>query len=142
MHAKLLVENSTWDAEASIVVTCSFTTGSCSLSVYKLTSAGVDWGKNNKETTPNPPGYGPNLYEKVQMILSDKFLGFFMIPEGGIWNYNFNGINFSQNMKYTLVLDNPKDFYHEMHRTAHFLDFAKNEDEIEIESTDREDHFQ
>jgi pre-mRNA-processing factor 8 len=29
------------------------------------------------------------------MILSDKFLGFFMIPEGGIWNYNFNGINFS-----------------------------------------------
>lgn len=81
------------------------------------------------------------MYERVQMILSDKFLGFFMIPEGGVWNYNFNGINFSQNMKYTLVLDNPKDFYNEMHRTAHFLDFARNEDEIEAELPDREDHF-
>jgi pre-mRNA-processing factor 8 len=55
------------------------------------------------------------------MILSDKFLGFFMIPEGGVWNYNFNGINFNQNMRYSLVLDNPRDFYHESHRTAHFF---------------------
>jgi pre-mRNA-processing factor 8 len=65
------------------------------LSVYKLTPAGVEWGQKNKETTPNPTGYGPQFYEKVQMILSDKFLGFFMIPEGGVWNYNFNGINFN-----------------------------------------------
>jgi pre-mRNA-processing factor 8 len=36
---------------------------------------------------------------------------------GGIWNYNFNGINFSENMKFGLVIDTPKDFYHEMHRT-------------------------
>ena len=37
------------------------------------------------------PDYNQNFFEKVQMILSDKFLGFFMVPEGGIWNYNFNG---------------------------------------------------
>jgi pre-mRNA-processing factor 8 len=83
------------------------------------------------------------------MILSDKFLGFFMIPEGGIWNYNFNGINFSQNMRYTLVLDNPKDFYNEAHRTAHFLDFGREQtDDIVTvgnegdNAADREDHFQ
>lgn len=76
------------------------------------------------------------------MILSNTFLGFFMVPEGGIWNYNFNGINFSENMKYQLVLDNPKDFYNEIHRTAHFLDFAKNEDEIEIETLDKENPFE
>ena len=58
------------------------------------------------------------------MILSDKFLGFFMVPEGGIWNYNFNGQNFSVNMRYNLMLDNPKDFYHESHRAIHFLDFS------------------
>ena len=75
------------------------------------------------------------------MILTDKFLGFFMVPEGGIWNYNFNGINFNQNMQYTIVLDNPKDFYHEMHRTAHFLDFARHEDEIDAEMPEREDVF-
>ena len=137
----MISDNQTWDAEASIIITSSFTTGSCSLSVYKLTPSGVEFGKNAKDTTvPNPPGYGQHLYERVQMILSDKFLGFFMIPEGGVWNYNFNGINFSQNMKYTLVLDNPKDFYHEMHRTAHFLDFAREED-METETPDREDVF-
>jgi len=75
------------------------------------------------------------------MILSDKFLGYFMIPEGGVWNYNFNGINFNQNMKYTLVSDCPKDYYHEMHRAAHFLDFAKGEDEAEADNHDREDLF-
>jgi len=37
-HAKLLLDNNEWDAEASVVATCSFTTGSCSLSVYKLTA--------------------------------------------------------------------------------------------------------
>ena len=100
IHSKLLVENESWDVESSIIITSSFTTGSCSLSVYKLTQSGVEWGKNNKETTPNPPGYGSQMFEKVQMILSDKFLGFFMVPEGGIWNFNFNGINFSENMKY------------------------------------------
>lgn len=64
------------------------------------------------------------MYEKVQLILSDKFLGFFMVPEGGAWNYNFSGQNFSVNMRYTLALDNPKDFYNEAHRVIHFLDFA------------------
>jgi len=122
-----LLDNKSWDVDASIIVTCSFTTGSCSLSVYKLNQSGVEWGQANKETSPNPPGYGSHLFEKVQMILSDKFLGFFMVPEGGIWNFNFNGINFSENMKYQIVPDNPKDFYHEIHRTAHFLDFTKNE---------------
>jgi pre-mRNA-processing factor 8 len=37
LHAKMLMEHRNWDAESSIIVNCSFTTGSCSLSVYKLT---------------------------------------------------------------------------------------------------------
>jgi hypothetical protein len=28
-------------------------------------------------------------------------------------------------MRYSLMLDNPKDFYHESHRAIHFLDFAQ-----------------
>lgn len=115
-----------------------------------MTQAGLDWAKANKEnsitvTSPNPQGYSSQLYERVQMILSDKFLGFFMIPEGGgLWNYNFNGINFSQNMRYSLVLDNPKDFYNEAHRTAHFLDFGRDQQDegAEENAADREDLFQ
>lgn len=61
-----------------------------------------------------------------------------------MWNYNFNGINFNQNMVYNLVADNPKDFYNEMHRSSHFLDFARGSDDIdtgESNVNDREDHF-
>lgn len=74
------------------------------------------------------------------MILSDKFLGFFMVPEGGLWNYNFNGQNFSVNMRFNLMLDNPKDFYHESHRAIHFLDFAvrtATNDESTVDSGDK-----
>ena len=51
LHSKLLMNNPSWDAEASVIATCSFTTGSCSLSVYKLTQAGMDWGKENHDQT-------------------------------------------------------------------------------------------
>jgi len=69
----------------------SFTPGSCSLTAYKLTPSGFDWGRNNKDTGNNPHGYLPSHYERVQMLLSDRFLGFFMVPSQGSWNYNFMG---------------------------------------------------
>jgi len=40
----------------------------------------------------------------------------------------------------SLKLANPRDFYHQCHRPAHFLNFASIEDTV-AESTDREDHF-
>jgi len=70
---------------------CSFTPGSCSLTAYKLTPSGYEWGRQNKDTGNNPKGYLPSHYEKVQMLLSDRFLGFFMSPAQGSWNYNFMG---------------------------------------------------
>lgn len=42
------------------------------------------------------------------MLLSDRFLGFFMVPEDDRWNYNFMGVSHSVGMKYALKLDNPK----------------------------------
>lgn len=70
-------------------------------------------------------------------------MGNFMVPQnGGTWNYNFNGINFSEHMKFGLVIDTPKEFYHEMHRTQHFIDFSKNEeDETDEGMPDRDDNF-
>ena len=90
-HAKVMADNPNWDGEKTIVITCSFTPGSCSLTAYKLTPSGFEWGKSNKDTGNNPHGYLPSHYEKVQMLLSDRFLGFFMVPAQGSWNYNFMG---------------------------------------------------
>mmetsp|Transcript_9904 Transcript_9904/g.16653 ORF Transcript_9904/g.16653 Transcript_9904/m.16653 type:complete len:325 (-) Transcript_9904:38-1012(-) len=133
-QSKLFDHHPNWNRESAVIATCSFTQGSCSLSLYKLTEQGFKWAENNKDGAPNPEGYAPECYQKEQLILSEKFMGFFMVPaNGGIWNYNFNGINFSENMKFNLVVDNPKDFYHEMHRTQHFLDFTLATDEGDAE---------
>ncbi|KAG0100716.1 Pre-mRNA-processing-splicing factor 8 [Podila epicladia] len=139
-HAKIMADNKSWDGEKTIVITCSFTPGSCSLTAYKLTPAGFEWGRNNKDTGNNPQGYLPSHYEKVQMLLSDRFLGFFMVPASGVWNYSFMGAQHTPDMKYRLVLDTPKEFYHESHRPTHFLNFARMEESVvEVE---REDAFE
>lgn len=70
---------------------CSFTPGSCTLTAYKLTPSGYEWGRQNTDKGNNPKGYLPSHYERVQMLLSDRFLGFFMVPAQSSWNYNFMG---------------------------------------------------
>ncbi|KFG63741.1 pre-mRNA processing splicing factor PRP8, partial [Toxoplasma gondii RUB] len=140
-HAKILNENKAWDAASTVIITCSFTPGSCSLTAYKLTPQGYQWGKSNKDTGPNPQGYLPTHYEKVQMLLSDVFVGFFMVPEGGLWNYNFMGVKHSPSMRYNLVLGTPKEFYHEQHRPSHYLQFTQMETATETAGADREDLF-
>ena len=139
MHARILTENQSWDLEKAIIITSSFTPGSCSLTAYKLTPSGVEWGRANKDGAVNPQGYLPTHYEKVQMLLSDRFLGFFMTPEENSWNYNFNGVKHSPGMKYSLKIDTPKEFYHEMHRTSHYVNFTTLEDTGA--EMDREDLF-
>ncbi|CAG8556682.1 15709_t:CDS:10 [Gigaspora rosea] len=138
LHARIVADNKNWDGDKTITMTVSFTPGSCSLTAYKLTPAGFEWARNNKDTSMNPPGYLPTFAEKVQMLLSDRFMGFFMVPENDIWNYSFMGPSHSTSMKYTLKLDVPKEFYHELHRPQHFLNFSSMEEDVEA---DREDAF-
>jgi len=141
-HAKVMSENPSWDGEKTIIVTCSFTPGSCSLTAYKLTPSGYEWGSKNTDKGNNPKGYLPSHYERVQMLLSNKFLGFFMTPSQGSWNYNFMGVRHDPNMKYELALANPKEFYHEIHRPSHFLLFSNMEDaNADGNGADREDLF-
>ncbi|RCI05302.1 Pre-mRNA-processing-splicing factor 8 [Rhizopus stolonifer] len=137
-HAKILAANRNWDGEKTITLTCSFTPGSCSLTAYKLSPAGFEWGKNNVDPGSQPQGYLPTHGEKVQILLSDRFLGHFMVPSE-TWNYNFMGAQFSASMNYRLVLDVPKEFYHESHRAAHFMNFSS-ETEVAAEA-DIEDSF-
>jgi pre-mRNA-processing factor 8 len=36
------------------------------------------------------------------MLLSDRFLGFFMVPAQGSWNYNFMSTRYENSIKYEL----------------------------------------
>ncbi|OAO99508.1 hypothetical protein AXX17_AT4G44100 [Arabidopsis thaliana] len=137
-HTRVLENNKQWDAEKCIILTCSFTPGSCSLTSYKLTQAGYEWGRLNKDTGSNPHGYLPTHYEKVQMLLSDRFFGFYMVPENGPWNYNFMGANHTVSINYSLKLGTPKEYYHQVHRPTHFLQFSKMEEDGDL---DRDDSF-
>jgi pre-mRNA-processing factor 8 len=50
-------DNKTWDGEKTVVITVSFTPGSCSLTAYKLTPTGFEWGKTNREHAQSYQGY-------------------------------------------------------------------------------------
>lgn len=130
-HARVLARTADkpkvrWDGEKTIVMTCAFTPGSCSMSAYKLTPAGFEWGKENMDmTSASPEGFTPASFERVQMLLSDRFMGFFMVPEdNGVWNYNFMGPAHRAGMSYGLQLDIPREFYDELHRPSHFINFG------------------
>jgi pre-mRNA-processing factor 8 len=69
----MLEAHKSWDGERCIVVTCSFTPGSCSLTAYKLTPAGYEWGRQNRDSSANPKDYSPTFYEKTQLLLSDRW---------------------------------------------------------------------
>ena len=130
LQSKLLMEREDWDSDRSVVITCAITPGSCSLSSYKLTSVGFEKGRemieNGGQYTNMPPTpCAANEYERSQLLVSERFSGFFLIPgPDGVWNYAFQSINHSKSMKFNLQADNPPEFYSECHRPAHFLQFA------------------
>ncbi|KAI6177903.1 putative pre-mRNA splicing factor prp8 [Aphelenchoides fujianensis] len=126
-HARILSQNAEWDGDKTIILTCSFTSGSVSLNAYRLTPTGYEWGKNNTDKGNNPKGYLPSHYEKG--------------PSNGVSNYNFMGVRHDVNMKYDVALSVPKEFYHEDHRTIHFHNFNTFHDPSGVMSTDREDTF-
>jgi pre-mRNA-processing factor 8 len=128
-HAKFLNDNKTWDGEKSVVVTASFTPGSVTLTAYKLTPSGFEWGRKNFDRGEDRAfsGYSPSFYARVPLLLSDRFMGFFMVPDVGSWNYNFQGVKLSTTFKYGVKLGAPREYYHECHRPSHFQHFAEME---------------
>lgn len=142
IHSKLLSNNPNLNAESSVVITVAFPPGTCSVTAYKATPAGYEWGKNNRDfNATNIEGYNSGLFEKVQIWLSEVFLGFFMVPDDHIWNYNFIGMRVEQGAKINYILSNPYDFYHEMHRTSHFINFNKVEEEEDDDKGALEEDF-
>lgn len=124
-QAKIMGDHPEWGS-SSICLTCAFTPGSVSLAAHSLTVAGFEWGRKNADTSPNPPGFNPNMSEHVQLLLSDCILGMTLVPEGRVWNY---GIGLTQmwtpSLPYQMSLDTPLLFWAEEHRPAAFLSVSE-----------------
>jgi len=142
-HASIMSDHpKAWTGKNEIILTTSFTQGSCSLTAYHVTEQGIEWGKKSRNIAggvANAQDYSSNCFEKVQMLLSDRFKGFFMVPRDGLgWNYNFQGVKHSVSMNYSLKMDSPEVFYAECHRPQHFLSFVQMEDGDSNEGADFE----
>ena len=136
--AKMLESLPAWDGERCVCLTVSFTPGSCSLAAYRLTPTGFEWGRAQRDpaaaaaaaaaagASANAPGAyrASQCVERAQLLLSDRFSGFFLVPDAMPWNYNFMGVRHSATMPYSLRPGVPREFYHPSHRPAHFLEFS------------------
>ncbi|KAH3899328.1 probable Pre-mRNA-splicing factor 8 [Saccharomycodes ludwigii] len=100
------------------------TSGSLSLSAYTLSEKGFEWGLQNKAIhDTDPDGFEPSYSQYAQLLLSDRIIGNFVVPDNELWNYAFMGSNFNPDVKYNLKIDVPIGFYAELHRAIHFTQF-------------------
>ncbi|ORY80504.1 PRP8 premRNA processing factor 8-like protein putative [Protomyces lactucae-debilis] len=138
VHAKqLAMHKSSWDHK-TISMTVSFTPGSVSVGAYHLTEQGREWGVKNQDMGGSAMGYdAASMAEKAQVLLSDRIIGFFLVPEEDRWNYHFNGASWTPGMSYNVKLDTPLGFFDAEHRVIHFQQL----DETAPQDTDREDLF-
>ncbi|AEO57364.1 hypothetical protein MYCTH_2303431 [Thermothelomyces thermophilus ATCC 42464] len=139
-HARLVDAHPTWNEQTTLTVAVSFTPGSVSLSAWALTPQGYKWGAENKDLgSDQPQGFSTTMGERRQLLLSDKFKGFFLVPDNGKWNYSFMGSAFGGLEKKAIhvKLDTPLPFYSDQHRPIHFSSF----NELEDIWVDRQDNF-
>ena len=74
----------------------------------------------------------------MQIIVCLRYCLAIRVPN--LLNFFSVGVRHSASMHYELQLSNPKEFYHEAHRPAHFMNFSSIED-IEPVTADVEDMY-
>jgi pre-mRNA-processing factor 8 len=135
-HSLMLGTFPAWRGETCISLIVAFTPGSCSISGHRLTAQGYEIARELKESMDQhklDTRVNSNYYERVSLVLTNKFSGYFMIPEAGGWNYNFRNHAYGNSTNYALKIANPREFYHEVHRPSHFVDFSSIENEVALD---------
>ncbi|CCK70335.1 U4/U6-U5 snRNP complex subunit PRP8 KNAG_0E00670 [Huiozyma naganishii CBS 8797] len=136
-HSKMFKNNAA--ANPIDLAICS-RSGSISLSAYNLTDEGFAWGLQNQEVIDMmPQGFEPTFSKHAQLLLSDRIMGNFMVPYEQIWNYALMGASFNANLEVDIDLGIPLEFYNELHRPVHFLQFNElfgQDNELEPEQQD------
>ena len=147
LHSAELMERNKLRRRNFVLMTLAYPSGMCSLTAYGVRKSGVEFAKEQQrqENEENEPSAEEitGMFEKKSVMLTAKFMGFFMVPSDHVWNYNFIGIKLdaSSAPKTTYMIANPKKFYDQKHRAAHFILFNKNKDGVRKEDDLYEDHF-
>lgn len=129
-----------WDSKKMITITVSFTPGSITMSCFGTSEEGYQWGTANKDLISQAPkGFSTSFSNKQELLISDRIVGSFMVPDDDIWNYSFIGATWNAKMDYEVKSDIPLPFYHELHRPIHFSNFNEIENN-ELEA-DQENVF-
>lgn len=134
-HSKLFGSN----FRNTIDVTVCLSPGQVSLAAYNMTDEGYNWGIQNQDVVNViSEGFDPSFSEHAQLLLSDRFMGNFLVPSGDFWNYTFMGASFTTELKYEMKIGIPLEFYNEVHRVTHFLQFndANGVEDLEAEQED------
>ena len=77
---------------------------------------------------------------RVEGLLFWSLYSLFILTYARFVLFFSTGVRHDPNMKYEIALANPKEFYHEVHRPSHFLNFSSLE-EGEAMGADREDLY-
>jgi pre-mRNA-processing factor 8 len=133
MHSQLLARMPNWTPDVTVCMTVSYTPGSVSLAAFRVTAAGVKWAQ---EAATLPPAqmeqdFALECFELMPLLLTERLLGFYIVPEGGRWNYNFVGVKYDPAKKWALELANPLPFYDPSFRQNHFLTWLETDDRAE-----------
>ena len=124
-----------------ICMTASFSPGSIHVVGYEMTPEGFAWGKSNSDMiSEKPAGFSEEFSKKSQLLISDKIVGTYMVPEDEIWNYFFMGSLFNETHSYAMKVDKPLSFYDALHRPVHFTTFSRL-DATKEEEANQEDQF-
>ncbi|EDO19221.1 hypothetical protein Kpol_1050p81 [Vanderwaltozyma polyspora DSM 70294] len=114
-------------------------TGSVSLNAFNLNEEGYQWGLQNVDLINEmPEGFEPTFSEHAQLLLSDRIMGNFMTPASEIWNYSMLSASFHPDLDYEYRINIPIEFYNELHRSTHFMQFNElaGDEELEAEQQD------
>ena len=140
-HARLCSQFD-WDKN-SAAISISYTPGSITLTANNATDRGAEWASKNVANLANSiaaEDYHPAYRKKAPLVLTDRFKGFFLVPEMDIWNYSFISNAWNEDIEFGLKLDDPLPFYHELHRPVHFDAFNTIEGDGDLEA-EQEDVF-
>ena len=102
------------------------------IKTFKLTEIGIEFWNQHIDTIKKAfqqIELSNEFYKEIQVIISNKLNGFFLLPEQQLWNYSFSIEKFSNEINYPLSIQYPLHFYNPLHRKNHFLSWV-NKDKL------------